>query len=232
MRIEKISDDQTKYTFKTDDLAEGDMSISELSYSSEKTQQLFQEVIAHIQFENGFSMNNTPVILEAMRVGVDSLVVVATKIKQDNPLYAGEVGLNLLPAARHQCKFKQFFELLHSKKLASEDSYSIFSFDDIELMTAAVLRIPSNFYGESSAYKMYDKLFLVLKNATRDKKTTSELENVLYEYGTKYVSNTLSYQYLVERAEVFIGHDVVAKLRAYAKITDLGEGEYNASFRK
>ena len=215
MRVERINENQIKYTFKTDDLAERDISISELSYSSEKTQQLFQEVMALAQYENDFLSTSTTLMFEAMRVGVDTLVVVVTKVEPNNKMHQDEVFVSLVPAAKTECKFKRIMELLGSKKTPLEDSYCVFSFQDIEELAASVTRLPGNFQGESSVYKLDGRVYLMIKNATRDKKTTYELESVLYEYGKKHVSNVLSHQYLIERADVLIKENAVQKLRVY-----------------
>ena len=215
MKVERINENQLRYTFKTDDLAERDINISELSYSSEKTQQLFQEVLSLAQFESDFLSQSNTLMFEAMRVGVDTLVVVLTRVEPNSKTNQGEVAVSLVPAARTECKYKRIMELLTSKKTPLEDSYCVFSFSDIEILAASVTRLPGNFQGESSVYKMDGRVFLMLKNATRDKKTTYELEYVLHEYGKKHVSNALSYQYLVERADVLIQDNAVQKLRVY-----------------
>ena len=221
MRVERINDNQLRYTFKTDDLAERDISIGELSYSSEKTQQLFQEVLALTQFEGDFLSHSTTLMFEAMRVGVDTLVIVVTKVAIEGKTAPGEVPVSLVPAARTECKYKRIMELLNSMKTPLEDSYCVFSFKDIEILAASVTRLPGNFQGESSVYKMDGRVYLMLKNATRDKKTTYELESVLYEYGRKHVSNALSYQYLIERADVLISENAVQKLRVYFQYNEM-----------
>ena len=225
MTVERVNENQLKFIFKTNDLAERDIALSEISFASDKTQQLFQEVLAHVQFESGFMTSNTPLMLEASRVGVDSLVVLVTKVNPESSSYNGEKRVSLVPAAKHKCKYKRFKELLASISAPQEDSYSLFSFDDIEMMAVAAMRLPSNFSGESSAYKMDGQAYLAIKNATRDKKTTAEMESVLFEYGKKHVSNMLSHQFLVERAEVLIKDGAVEKLRAYANAQNYAQGE-------
>ena len=225
MTVERVSENQLKFIFKTNDLAERDIVLSEISFASDKTQQLFQEVLAHVQFESGFVTGNTPLMLEASRVGMDSLVVLVTKVSPDSSSFSGERRINLVPAAKHQCKYKRFKELLASKSGSQEDSYSIFSFDDIEMAAAAAGRLPGNFRGVSSVYKMDGRVYLVIINATRDNKTTAEMESVLFEYGKKHVSNMLSHQFLVERAEILIADGAVEKLRAYAHSLKQAQGE-------
>jgi adapter protein MecA 1/2 len=210
MRIERISDTQIKFVLMTTDLEERDIKISELSYASGKTQQLFRELMTLVQDEQEFIEDETPLMFEAMRVGVDSLAVVVTKV---DPNVEAEKNFNLMPAARRDCRFKKRGQIRQPQQ--DDDSYCVFSFDDIELMAAAAVRLPRHFTGTSQVYKMENHYFLILMNETEDVSTTEELEAILYEYGQKHVSNALSHQYLLERGEIIITENAVAKLRMY-----------------
>jgi len=212
MRIERISDTQLKFILMTDDLAERDIKISELSYASDKTQRLFREIMLLVQDEQEFSAENTPLMFEAMRVGVDSLIVVVTKVNQNSA--DGEKKFNLIPAARRECRFKRSGQI-KEPETTNEVSYAIFSFADFEIMAAAVSRLCDNYSGASQVYKLEDRFFLLLRNETEDKRTTGEMEAILYEFGRKHVSNIISRQYLLERGELFIAENAVDKLRLY-----------------
>jgi negative regulator of genetic competence, sporulation and motility len=196
----------------TDDLEERDIKITELSYASDKTQQLFREIMTMVQDEHEFAEGETPLMFEAMRVGVDSLVIVVTKI---NASLDTEQKFNLIPAARQECRFKKS-GIIKQPETANEESYSVFSFECFDTMTAGAVRLPENFKGTSQVYKMLGRFYLLLTNETEDKRTTGELEAVLYEYGQKHISNTVSRHYLIERGETMIYENAVEKLRAYA----------------
>ena len=212
MRIERISDTQMKFVLMTDDLEERDINISELSYGSDKTQQLFREIMHLVQDEQEFVAENTPLMFEAMRVGIDSLVVVVTKINEN--AMGKEKKFSLIPAARQECRYKRG-GIIDQPSDKSEDSHSVFSFADLDIMAAGASRLPANFVGQSQAYKMDDRFYLVLNNETPDDRTTAEMESVLYEFGQKHVSSTMSRQFLEERGEVIITADAVGKLCGY-----------------
>ena len=205
-----------KFVLMTDDLEARNIKISELSYTSDKTQQLFKEIMGMVQEEDEFVVcENTPLMFEAMRVGVDSLVVVVTKMSEDSDKNE-EPQFNITPPARQGCKFKKgTFIAPPEEQNIDENSYAVFSFDDIDIMAAGAMRLPMNFSGDSQAYKLDDRYFLLLKNETEDNQTTGELEIILYEYGQKHVSNVMSRQYLVERGEIIIAEEAVEKLRRY-----------------
>jgi negative regulator of genetic competence, sporulation and motility len=151
-------------------------------------------------------------MFEAMRVGVDSLVVVVTKI---NDGAEQEQRFNLIPSARQECRFKRQGAIKQPPEEKNTDSYSVFSFDSLDLMAAGVNRLPLHYAGTSQAHKLDNRYFLLLTNETPDTKTTAELEAILYEFGQKHISNTFSHQYLLERGEIFIAENAVDKLRVY-----------------
>jgi len=211
VKIEKISETQIRFVLMTQDLEERDIRIAELSYASDKTQQLFREIMQLVQDEQEFSAESTPLMFEAMRMGVDSLVVVVTKIAEGSEV---EKKFNLIPSAKNECKFKKR-DFIHQEPTQGEDSHSVFSFDNIDIMAAATDRLCLHFKGPSQVYKMDGRFFLVLQNETEDDLTTGEMEAILYEFGQKHVSNMVSRQYLAERGEIYISVDAVKKLREY-----------------
>ena len=213
MRVEKISETQVKFVLMHSDLEERNIKINELSYASDKTQQLFREIMTIVQDEREFVEGETPLMFEAMRVGVDSLVVVVTKINNNTD---NEKPFNLIPAARQECRFKKSGVV--KPRETDEESYSVFSFENIDTMAAGVARLNENFAGTSQVRKMDNRYFLLITNETPDIQTTAELESVLYEYGQKHVSNAISFKYLMERGETVIAEDAVDKLKIYGNM--------------
>ncbi|MCL2456355.1 MAG: adaptor protein MecA [Defluviitaleaceae bacterium] len=212
MRIERISDTQIKFVLMTDDLEERDIKINELSYASDKTQRLFREIMTMVQDEQAFTEGETPLMFEAMRVGVDSLVIVVTKINEG---IDREQTFNLIPAAQQECRYKKS-SMIQQPETTDEESLSIFSFENIDLTAAGANRLPENFKGASQVFKMDGRFYLLLSNETEDIRTTGELESVLFEFGQKHISNIISRQYLSERGEIIIFENDLEKLKTYA----------------
>ena len=208
MRIEKISDTQLKFTLRQPDLEERDIKISELSHTSDKTQRLFKEIIRLAQDEGAFPSESTPYLIEAMRLGVDSLAVVVTKINAEDL----EKRYNLVPAAKERCYQKRNAPS-SQEECSSQSSYSIFSFEDLDMSAIAAEAINSIFFGESRLYKISGTFFLWLLNEIEENKST--MEAILAEFGQMHVSNTLSLQYLDEYGEKIIPEDAVGKLNLY-----------------
>jgi len=200
-----------KFVLMTQDLEERDIKMSELSYASNKTQQLFREIMQLVQDEEEFSASNIPLMFEAMRVGVDSLVVLVTKIAEG---IDEEQKFNLIPSARNESRFKRD-GLIEQSLEKNENSFSIFSFSGLDVMASAVARLCDHFSGDSQAYKLNQRYFLLLQNETEDDLSTGEFEAILYEYGQKHISNAISRQYLIEHGEVIISNSAVEKLQMY-----------------
>jgi adapter protein MecA 1/2 len=150
--------------------------------------------------------------VEAMRVGVDSIVVIVTKITEPHDL---EKKLSLIPQARSMARFKRK-KIIETDPADSVDSISIFSFDTLDTATDAVSRLCGRFDGVSRVYKCDGRYFLLLQNETEDGCNTADIEAVLYEYGQKHVSNAISKQYLTERGDVLIAENAVEKLSPYS----------------
>jgi adapter protein MecA 1/2 len=213
MKVERVSDTQVRFVLSKSDLDERNIKMSELAYGSDKTHQLFQEMMLLALNEYEFQTENTPLMLEAMRVGVDAVIVVVTKVTENDE---AEQKLSLIPEARTTAKFKRRQLISPPEESSEEDSISIFSFDSLDILTSAVSRLSDCFEGVSRVYKHDGRYFLMLQNETPGLQTTDDLEGVLYEYGEKHVSNSIACQFLVERGEVIVKDGAVEKLSKLA----------------
>lgn len=211
MRIERISETKMKFVLMHTDLEARDIKISEISHSSDKTQRLFKEIIQLAQDEGVFPTEGTPYLVEAMRVGVDCLAIVVTKINQEDL----EKQYSLVPAAKGHCRYKRN-GYIEESEYPGEDSHSIFSFGDLDVAASAAQAISHVFGGESGLYSYNSRYFLWILNETEDSRTTSDLDAVLQEFGQKHVSNELSKQYLTEHGSEIIAEDAVGKLSMYS----------------
>jgi len=192
------------------DLEERDINISELSHSSKKTQELFKEIMQLAQEEGSFSSAHNPYLIEAVRVGVDSLSVMVTKMD------AGDLErrFTLIPASKGNCRFKRN-GFISQPDYPGEDSQVVFSFEKLDMAAAAAAAINSVFSGESQLYKFKGRFYLWVQNETEDDRTTADLETIILEFGQKHTSNGLGQQFLAEHGETLIESDAVSKLSLY-----------------
>jgi len=202
-----------KFILMSTDLEERDIKLTELSHGSDKTQRLFREIMQLVQSEGEFSEDNTPFLIEAMRIGADSLTIVVTKMDESDIARHG-----FIPDAHEHCRFKRA-GLIKQGEYQNEDSHLVFSFNDLDTAAAAVATLQHVFEGNSQVYKMdvsgKPRYYLWMRNETEDDRTTADLDAILQEFGLKHISNALSWQYLVEHAEVIIAEDAVEKLSLY-----------------
>jgi len=210
MRIERISETQMKFVLMNHDLEERDIDISELSHSSDKTQELFREIMQLAQDEGSFSSENAPYLIEAMRVGVDCLTVLVTKMDVADL----ERRFSLVPATKGRCRLKRN-GFIDQPEYPGEDYQSVFSFVGLDMAAAAAAAITAVFSGESQLYKLDGHYYLWFQNETEDERTTADLEAILLEFGQKRTSNGLGKQFLAEHGEEVLAADAVGKLSLY-----------------
>ena len=66
MKIEKLNDNQIRCILTKDDLASRQIKLSELAYGSEKTRELFQDMMEQAAIDVGFEADNIPLMIEAI----------------------------------------------------------------------------------------------------------------------------------------------------------------------
>ena len=86
MKIERISENQIRCTLTREDLAEREIRLSELAYGSEKARLLFQDMMQQAFTDCGFEANNTPLMIEAVPVSMDSIILIITKVENPEEL--------------------------------------------------------------------------------------------------------------------------------------------------
>ena len=88
LKIEKISDNQMKFTLSKEDLASRQIRVNELAYGSEKVHALFSELIQRASEDFGFETEDLPLIIEAIPGGSESLILMVTKCDDPEELDA------------------------------------------------------------------------------------------------------------------------------------------------
>ena len=83
MKIERINENQIRCTLTREDLSSREIKLSELTYGSEKTKMLFQDMMQQAFLDCGFEANNTPLMIEAIPLSMDSIILIITKV--DDP---------------------------------------------------------------------------------------------------------------------------------------------------
>ena len=212
MKIEKISDTQVKFTLSNNDLEERDMKIAELtSYSSEKTQRLFKEMLEQALILCDFEADDIPLMIEAMPISFDSVVILVTKVMSEDDV---EQRLDTIPRTRDSRRFKPK-RVIRNKCVANE-KYVLFSFDELNDVSDVSSILNGRFKGNNALYRLQEKYYLFM-NIDNDlnKIAYNDLEAILSEYGQKHMSTSLSQYYLEEHGEVIIKENPIEILAKY-----------------
>ena len=211
MKIERISENQLKLTLTKEDLTERDIKLEDLIQPSEKTQKLFRDIMEQALDEYDFVSENTPLMVEAVPMGLDGIMIIVTKVAGKEK---GESSAADLLAQAHDLrrwKKKPLDTLEHTEEKNSD--ILIFSFPALDDVIQVSLRLNETFKGESGLYKNEGKYFLVLQGDTYTaEETADDLELVLKEYGQKHISTPLAKYYLLEHGETIIEDKAVKAL--------------------
>ena len=88
MKIEKINDRQIRCVLTKEDLEDRKIKLSELVCGGEKARGLFRDMMLRASRELGFSLNNNPLMIEAVPTGKDQLVLIITRVDDPGELDA------------------------------------------------------------------------------------------------------------------------------------------------
>lgn len=86
MKIEKLNDNQIRCTLTKDDLASRQIKLSELAYGSEKTRELFQDMMEQAANDVGFEADNIPLMIEAIPLPNECIILIVTKVEDPEEL--------------------------------------------------------------------------------------------------------------------------------------------------
>ena len=204
MKIERVSENQLKLTLTKADLRERDINLEDLMNPTEKTQQLFRDLMEHALKEYDFFEENMPSMVEASPLGTDGIMIIVTKIKNTNKS-------DFILPNKDPRQWKEKGIEPTTVPLQITEDVLIYSFDTLDDTIRLCLRLLDNYKGESSLYKNYGRFFLVL-NGHDSNETMDLFPLILDEYGQKHISNPLSHSYLLEHGETIISANAIFSL--------------------
>ena len=214
MDIEKINDDQIKFILTKADLEERDLALSDLSYGSEKTQELFREIMREALMQCDFHSNGqTPLVVEAIPLSGDSIMIIVSKASGHETLAR---HFNLQQPGKEQSVPKPT-ELCMPEAAAqaaakpNASGMVICVFHSLDDAAAGAARVCHVFSGESKLIKHFGQYYLVLHGHP------GSVEGVMYilsEYGKKHSDSALSLTYLLEHGEMLVAQNAVEAMAA------------------
>lgn len=233
MKIEKINDNQIRCTLTKDDLVKRNLKLSELAYGSEKTQNLFREMVRQADYEYGFDTENTPLVVEAIPMNSDCLVLIITKIDDPEELDTrfsrfspfngsldseegsedgGDIA-DFMAAPKKEIPAPSFNEMLKEALEEEIPKHSfVFAFDSL----ATVMDFASQtaeYPGESKLFKSDTNGYLmVLSVGTATKEDFRKICMTATEYGNGRIIPDINKEYMDEHCDVLIAEKAIEKL--------------------
>jgi adapter protein MecA 1/2 len=86
MKVEKVNEQQIRCTLTREDLSKRNIKVSELAYGSEKTQDLFRDMMHLASYECGFEAEDIPLMIEAVPLDSECILLIVTKVEDPEEL--------------------------------------------------------------------------------------------------------------------------------------------------
>lgn len=217
MKIEKLNENQVKFTLWTEDLEENDVEISDITSNNEKGEELLRMMMERAKDELGFETDDQSILIEAMTIDNECVVLILTKVDRNadedtkNDLLGqlrqqvheiarthrenAEKERRTLPGAK-QPGDNMYKQAEPQQEKASpnppEQAYLIFRFDNLDNLIYVSKLCGIYYDSDNTLYKnpKDQSYFLV---ATRNRNTAEEfdnLNNALQEYGNKFMQTS------------------------------------------
>jgi len=185
MKIEKVNNNKIKVTVTPDEMQQWGVDFESLAGNSPEARDLFWNLIKKAEFETGFVVDNSQLIVEAMPLKNDGIVLFVTRIDED---YDSEkYGRIKIRRPRYRVK----------KHVLHDDNtvilYSFNNFDDLCEFSKQWQHL-----GENSNLYSYGGLYYLALHFENQFFDHEFVENKLLEFAKKVDSPRISEAYLKE----------------------------------
>ncbi|MCT4687619.1 adaptor protein MecA [Vallitalea sp.] len=212
MKIEKISNAQIRCTLNKTDLTKRQIKISELAYGTEKTQELFKDMMTQASVEFGFEADNVPLMIEAIPLSKESIMLIITKV--DNP---EELDDKLASIPQHNIRNFKKKEVADNndqtvnKEINQNTKQIIYSFKSLDEVIKVAQIISPLYDGLNSLYKdeTINEYYLVIHKSDNENHAFIGLNGFLSEYGNKVPSTNIMEIFYEEHHEIIIKNNAI-----------------------
>ncbi|GFI61782.1 adapter protein MecA 2 [Clostridiales bacterium] len=203
MKIEKISDTQVKFILSEEDLADRNIKLEDLAISSDKTKDLFQDILSKALDECGFSVDDAPLMVEALPVAMDSIMIIVTKLN-DNKNEKSTSCSSLPIVSKDLHRYKRNSITIHKTEASDDLDIIIYSFEKLDDIIDVCARVLGHSLTDSSVYKNDGKYYFILHGSD-----CAKISHILNEYGNKEASNFISKYHIIEHGEVIVPNNAI-----------------------
>ena len=228
MKIEKIDDNSIKCTLSSLDLSSRNLNLRDMTYGSQAAKRLFNEMMQKAKEEVGFSIENTPLMIEAVPLQGGAVQLIVSKVDDPEELdtrfskfsaagsgqngWISELATQILEGA--QGLMKQLKEE-ESKKDKKEEGIRLYRFQSLDRVIDAAKAVGDYDLGANSLYKDGGSkgYYLSLHSKNKDMDTLNRVANLLMEYGERVNGDSASEAHYKEHMEHLVPKNALQKLK-------------------
>ena len=235
MKIEKIDDNSIKCTLSSLDLSSRNLNLRDMTYGSQAAKRLFNEMMQKAKEEVGFSIENTPLMIEAVPLQGGAVQLIISKVDDPEELdtrfskfsaagsgqngWISELATQILEGAQGLMKqLKETEEepgVAEEKKESGDEGIRLYRFRTLDRVIDAAKAVSYCDLGANSLYKAEDKkgYYVSLHSKGDDIDSLNRAANLLLEYGERVNGGSATEAYYKEHMEQLIQENALQKLK-------------------
>ena len=235
MKIEKIDDNSIKCTLSSLDLSSRNLNLRDMTYGSQAAKRLFNEMMQKAKEEVGFSIENTPLMIEAVPLQEGAVQLIISKVDDPEELdtrfskfsaagsgqngWISELATQILEGAQGLMKqLKETEEepgVAEEKKESGDEGIRLYRFRTLDRVIDAAKAVSYCDLGANSLYKAEDKkgYYLSLHSKGDDIDSLNRAANLLLEYGERVNGGSATEAFYKEHMEQLIQENALQKLK-------------------
>ena len=235
MKIEKIDDNSIKCTLSSLDLSSRNLNLRDMTYGSQAAKRLFNEMMQKAKEEVGFSIENTPLMIEAVPLQGGAVQLIISKVDDPEELdtrfskfsaagsgqngWISELATQILEGAQGLMKqLKETEEepgVAEEKKESGDEGIRLYRFRTLNRVIDAAKAVSYCDLGANSLYKAEDKkgYYVSLHSKGDDIDSLNRAANLLLEYGERVNGGSATEAYYKEHMEQLIQENALQKLK-------------------
>ena len=235
MKIEKIDDNSIKCTLSSLDLSSRNLNLRDMTYGSQAAKRLFNEMMQKAKEEVGFSIENTPLMIEAVPLQGGAVQLIISKVDDPEELdtrfskfsaagsgqngWISELATQILEGAQGLMKqLKETEEepgVAEEKKESGDEGIRLYRFRTLDRVIDAAKAVSYCDLGANSLYKAEEKkgYYVSLHSKGDDIDSLNRAANLLLEYGERVNGGSATEAYYKEHMEQLIQENALQKLK-------------------
>jgi negative regulator of genetic competence family protein len=207
-----------------------------MTYGSQAAKRLFNEMMQKAKEEVGFSIENTPLMIEAVPLQGGAVQLIVSKVDDPEELdtrfskfsaagsgqngWISELATQILEGAQglmKQLKDEEDTEAVEeeSKKDKKEEGIRLYRFQSLDRVIDAAKAVGDYDLGANSLYKDGGSkgYYLSLHSKNKDMDTLNRVANLLMEYGERVNGDSASEAHYKEHMEHLVPKNALQKLK-------------------